>query len=192
MKTRTEEKTQRLNRIFEALSKKGISGIEELNPTHLRGELEATGSAPAGEEAHVLPIDDIPAGFTDDQHFERNRHIPATPTREQFDNGFIRSFNLKLEAEDYTPALTDEELNYVSDKTKYLNYVSALIKKRTEHPYLFTVKLSNFDRFLSDNHSFLTAVYHISTGFWVNFYGRAAIILGTILLHSSILKALVN
>jgi len=107
------------------LKAKGIDSIVDLNPVAFHAPVP---QYDIDTDDHTpLPLQDIPQGFTDDDHMVRNSLLPAKPTRFQFLNGLIRSFNLKLAAEDYEHHYPD---NYpkTGPKTRVLVVLAQVLR----------------------------------------------------------------
>lgn len=139
-----------------------LSKLLELNPpqfqppTPLQSDPEVTLTA--------IPVDNLPTNYTDEQHQSRNKMLKALPTREEFEQGLIRSFNLRLMAEEFGPAYTKEELAQISPKRTFLVRFN---QKLHYNRHSLCTELTGIEQFLSRNHQKLHRFYHLSTGLWV-------------------------
>lgn len=87
--------------VVEKLRKAGIEDLLDLSPF---SEITTTNwfdtdPAPSEQEAKPLPLEEIPPTFTHWDHLQRNRLLPAVPTREEYLQGYVRSFRPEVAAE---------------------------------------------------------------------------------------------
>jgi len=116
------------NEILAKLHEAGINSLIDVNP--LPARLPLSTEDKAQQQATTLPIDDLPPNFTDFDHLQRNRLLPAVPTRQQFLDGMVRGFNIYASAEFLEPALTQEELHYESTRSKRLKLLASAINRK--------------------------------------------------------------
>lgn len=153
----------------------------------LNFDLTDNGTAPAviddpvsPNEATVLPLDSVPSDFTDQDHFERNKHLPAVPTREQFLRGMVRGFRLHLDAEDWEPAYTErDEIVYpkrerrkkvaerLQNGVKTATLTRFLPKKGLNRGYLGG-KSHELELFLTQFAMFIRGNFALRTGFFLS------------------------
>jgi len=137
------------------LKAKGINSLSDLNPKPFYAptpeyDLEVDDIAP-------LPIDEIPRDFTDDDHQARNALLPKAPTRFQFLNGLIRSFNLKLAAEDYEHHYPPSEPE-IGPKTRVLMVLAQVLRNNA--------KIQVFGASNGNAADTLASKHHQTTLFW--------------------------
>jgi len=165
------------------LKEKGIESIYDLNPQKIKPLIEREELVVEGE-AEALPLNSIPRGFTDDQHFQRNKQLPKAPTKEQFLKGMVRGFNFYLNAEFFSPHYTTEELNPIGPKMKFNLYFAEKIRENRQKATIFSPEISRVDSFLIKNHKFVCSFQSKIASIWTDKTLRPLVVMGVSMLFS--------
>lgn len=168
---------ERRARVEEKLRAKGIESLLDLNPAHLRPLVEAPVEEPAQNDLSTVSIDEIPRSWTQEQKDERNGALPLAPTPQQYDEGLVRSFELRLLAEDYEIDDQLKDIPQYGHKTDILMHLAQNLQQTAQYQVDSYRNCSVTGRFWAKHHGLAQFLHVSATVIWGNTVFRVVLAL---------------